>query len=109
MSECLKCALQDEIEDWGRIEERIEAGSREFGDFKVIDFFFDPSPDDYYGEFAQGHESKIYIVFQSGDRYFRKTGHGDSYGNHSWHGPVKEVFPKQVQRIVYEYTETKEA
>lgn len=106
---CLRCALNDNLgKDWGSVERKIENGEKSFGDFKVIDWFFDPMPDDYYGEFSQGHEGDLYIIFEhKGTRYFKKSGTGDSYGSHSWDGPVVEVFPKEVQRIVYVYEEEK--
>ena len=106
---CVRCSLTDSLgRNWDRVENQIQAGQKDFGDFKVIDWFFDPMPDDYYGEFSQGHEGRLYIVFEyKGNRFFKKSGTGDSYGNHSWDGPVVEVFPKEVQRIVYVYEEGK--
>lgn len=103
---CLRCKVTDEIGgNWQTVENQIAAGQKVFGEFQVIDWFFDPMPDDYYGEFSQGHEGELYIVFNYETQYFKKTGTGDSYGNHSWDGPVVEVFPKEIQRVVYIYEE----
>lgn len=109
MSEnCLKCGVHDlgnTHSSWQGVEDAVGRGVRTFNEFEIIDWFFDPMPDDgYYGEFSQGHEGDLYMVFRSADRHFRKTGKGDSYGNHTWDGNVTEVFPKRVEKIVYEYT-----
>lgn len=112
MSECMKCELTDVIDNhggWDAAEDSIDRGSRVIDGFEVIDFFFDPvSDDNYYGEFSQGHEGKLYMVLKKGDRFFRKEGRGDSYGHHYWTGNLKEVYPKRVERVVYEYTFEKE-
>lgn len=113
MSECLRCAVYDvaDVEGgWDKLERRINAGQRNFGEFTVIDWFFDPMPDHYYGEFSQGHEGDLFVVLKHNgqERFFRKTGTGDSYGDHYWTGSVKEVFPKKVEKVVYEYTFEKE-
>lgn len=113
MSEsCLKCAVHDfgaTHSGWDGVEAAVNRGVRNFGEFTLIDWFFDPMPDDYYGEFSQGHEGHLYMVFKhnESERHFRKTGEGDSYGNHTWGGAVTEVFPTRVEKIVYEYTYTK--
>lgn len=109
MSECLKCDVNEignTTHGWNVVEDAINRGTRNFNEFTVVDWFFDPMPDDYYGEFSQGHEGDLYMVFKnnSTERHFRKTGTGDSYCNHVWAGPVTEVFPKRVEKIVYEYT-----
>ena len=111
MSECMRCELSDIVDNdggWDSIERKIKQGYRGFSDFNVIDFFFDPMPDDYYGEFSQGHEGELYIVFEKEGRFFRKEGRGDTYGTHYWTGSLKEAFPKRVERVVYEYTYEKE-
>jgi hypothetical protein len=47
---------------------------------------------DHYGEYYQG-DDEVYIIFQVGDRFFKKTGTMDSYDeDFSWDGPVVEVF-----------------
>lgn len=112
-SECLRCAMYDMADTqggWDAIEGSIDRGHKEFGDFTVIDWFFDPMPGDYFGEFSQGHEGDLFIIFKSNthDRFFRKEGSGDSYGRHYWNGSVREVFPKRVEKVVYEYTFDKE-
>lgn len=116
MSEsCLKCAIHDlgnASLGWQGIEDAVIRGTRNFNEFTLIDWDFDELPDDtYYAEFSQGHEGDIYMVFKHNgtERHFRKTGTGDSYGNHTWDGPVHEVFPKRVEKIVYEYTYDKES
>lgn len=49
-------------------------------------------PKDQYGEAMQGDE-ECYIIFQVGDRFFKKTGYEDSYDEErTWNGPVVEVF-----------------
>jgi hypothetical protein len=102
--------VADSNHGWEGVEDAITHGRREFGDFTVIDWFFDPIPDEYYGEFSQGHEGRLFVVFMHNteDRFFRKEGTGDSYGRHYWNGSVKEVFPKRVEKVVYEYTFEKE-
>jgi hypothetical protein len=48
--------------------------------------------DERYGEYFQG-DDEVYIIFQVGNRFFKKTGTMDSYDeNFSWDGPVVEVF-----------------
>lgn len=109
-NKCLNCDVHDlgNTDGWDDVESAIKGGTRVFGEFTVIDWFFDPSPyDDSYYEFPQGHEGILYIIFhhEGEDRYFRKSGEGDSYGNHKWDGNVKEVYPTKVVKTVYEYTE----
>jgi hypothetical protein len=49
-------------------------------------------PSDNYGEYFQG-DDEVYIIFQVGDRFFKKTGRMDSYDEIlTWDGPVTEVF-----------------
>jgi len=48
--------------------------------------------DTRYGEYLQG-DDEVYVIFQVGDKFFKKTGTMDSYDeNFSWDGPVVEVF-----------------
>lgn len=56
---------------------------------------------DSYGDFIQG-EGEVSMVFQVGDRFFKKTGYQGSYDDErSWDGGVSEVFP--VERTVVTY------
>lgn len=109
-NDCLRCKVYDladgASQGWDGIEAAINRGIREFSEFAVIDWFFDPMPDDYYGEFSQGHEGDLYIVLKhnGSERFFRKSGRGDSYSNHFWTGEIREVFPKKIERVVYEYS-----
>ena len=113
MNDCIRCSVYDMADShggWDAVENSINRGNREFGDFAVIDWFFDPIPDDYYGEFSQGHEGELFIILKhkTENRFFRKEGVGSSYGDHYWTGSVKEVFPKRIEKVVYEYTFEKE-
>ena len=48
--------------------------------------------DERYSEYVQG-DDEVYIIFQVGDRFFKKTGTMSSYDEvFSWDGPVVEVF-----------------
>ncbi len=61
----------------------------------------------YYGEseYPQGTEFTVFVVLEYGDteRYFKKTGTADSYGDINWDsGHVTEVQPKIVSATVWE-------
>lgn len=57
---------------------------------------------DSYGDYNEG-DGEIYMVFQVGDRFFRKEGYQSSYGDdRSWDGAVVEVFPREFTSVVYE-------
>lgn len=58
----------------------------------------------YYGESAlpQGSTFNAFIVFKVGDAYFKKAGSGNSYGRVSWDGELERVYPKIVERYVFE-------
>lgn len=48
--------------------------------------------DERYGEYLQG-DDEVYVIFQVGDKFFKKTGTMSSYDEvFSWDGPVVEVF-----------------
>lgn len=45
----------------------------------------------------------VFAVDTPGERnYYAKHGYGDSYGEITWQGPFKQVFPKQKTVTVYE-------
>lgn len=58
----------------------------------------------YYGESAlpQGSEFKTHIVIKVGDAYFKKTGHGDSYGEVTWDGDLMPVKVREKTVLVFE-------
>lgn len=50
----------------------------------------------------QGNDNqKVYLVFAVGDRFFRKDGRGDSYGDVNWDGVFKEVFKTTETVVVF--------
>lgn len=52
-------------------------------------------PKDHYGEPIQG-EDEAYLIFKVGDRYFKKSGYQNSYGDETtWNGRVTEVFAEE--------------
>jgi hypothetical protein len=58
-------------------------------------------PTDGYGDYLQS-EDEIYVIFQVGNRFFKKTGRMDSYDEiRSWDGPVTEVFGTTKTVIVF--------
>jgi hypothetical protein len=57
--------------------------------------------DGYYDEYLQG-DDEIYVIFQVGDRFFKKTGTLSSYDEiRTWDGPVTEVFGTTKQVTVF--------
>lgn len=59
--------------------------------------------DSYYsGEYPQGSSFEAHLVFRIGESFFKKAGHGDSYGSVEWeHGSVTKVNP--TTRTITEY------
>jgi hypothetical protein len=58
-------------------------------------------PTDGYGDYLQS-DDEIYVIFQVGDRFFKKTGRMDSYDEiRTWDGPVTEVFGETKQVTVF--------
>lgn len=111
MSVRAKCDLADLIEStasgWQGVKDAIERGTRQFGDFEAVDWFFDPIVGGgYYGEgcHEQDHEGEIFIVLKNGEEHFRKIGRSGSYSDdHYWDGPIQKVSPKKVIKTVYEW------
>lgn len=66
----------------------------------------DEMEDGYFtsgSEYPQGTEFEVFVVLQYGDRYFKKSGTADSYGEINWDsGHVTEVKPKLVTATVWE-------
>ena len=44
----------------------------------------------------------LFMVFSIGDKFYRKNGHSDSYGETSWDGAFTEVQPAEKIVTVYE-------
>jgi hypothetical protein len=62
---------------------------------------------DYYGEYPQGWEGKMWITFRVGNRFFRKMGTISSYGDEKWDGRFQEVFATEKTVTVFEFKEEK--
>lgn len=66
----------------------------------------DEMEDGYYAgesEYPQGTEYEVFVILQYGERYFKKTGKADSYGEINWDsGRVAEVKPRIVSATVWE-------
>lgn len=63
---------------------------------------------DSYGEYEQGSEEEVFIIFQVDDPprgilFFKKFGVSDSYGRTNWNGKFRQVFPKVKTVTVYDY------
>jgi hypothetical protein len=95
---------------WESVSYDVSIGrSLGLSEVEVVDYFFDPVPDNSWdGAHEQGHEGDVYMVFKYQDRFFRVSGHSNSYGSLYWDHGIKEVYPKRVEKIVYEYTFEKE-
>lgn len=115
MSNCKRCNFQDYMRethgDWDNVHYYVENyPSKQFGDYVLVDSFFDPVPGEgrgYYGDncHEQGHEGDVWMVFKDPDGlYFKVWGTSNSYGSCTWHG-VKEVVGKVVEKVVYEFKE----
>lgn len=53
---------------------------------------------------SQGDDNQsVWIVVKVDGRFYKKHGTGDSYGEVSWNGFLKEVFPKEKTVVAYEY------
>lgn len=111
---CARCTFQDYMReahgDWENVAYHIEHYNKvEFGEYDLVDSFFDPVPEGvgYYGESCheQGHRGDVYMIFKTPDEKFMKVwGNSSSYGACYWHG-VKEAVGKVVEKVVYEFKE----
>lgn len=54
-------------------------------------------------ELPQGTTFETYVVLKVGEHFFKKTGHGDSYSEVVWNGPLRPVTPKTETRVVYTF------
>lgn len=52
-------------------------------------------------EFSEHYDGDAFMVFQIGERYFRKDGYESSFGGSHWNGEFREVSPKL--KTVYDY------
>lgn len=68
---------------------------------KKTSYTFDDLDDPQYG-LTQGDTFETYIVVRVGDNYFKKIGHGDSYGEITWDGDLVPVTPKVKTIEVFE-------
>lgn len=60
-------------------------------------------PCDSYGEYTQGHIGYIEQVIKlGGESFFKKKGHGDSYGEEVWDGNFSVVVPKTTTIVVFD-------
>lgn len=83
-------------------------------DLGIVELVEIERPDDdvireaYYGDYPQGYEGKIALVFKvtspkdSQIVYVRKEGTVNSYGSESWDGPLTEVKPVEKPVVVFE-------
>ncbi len=114
MSDCIRCKFTDYVQevhgDWDNLAYDVkEYKKTKFGDYSLVDSFFDPVPEGggYYGDgcHEQGHSEDVYMVFEDTQGNFLKVhGRSTSYGSCYWIG-VKEVVGKVVERVVYEFKE----
>jgi hypothetical protein len=87
---------------WSRFEGRNVGYKFKAGDFsctveaKQIDPGY--APNGYDGAYSQGETFETYVVISVGDTFFKKTGTGDSYGEVSWDGEVKQT--KMTEKVV---------
>lgn len=113
-SSCKRCDFQDymreEHGDWENVAYYIrEHKKTAFGQYKLVDSFFDPVPEygGYYGDgcHEQGHSEDVWMIFKGPDDVFFKVyGRSSSYGSCYWES-VKEVVGKLVQKVAYEFKE----
>jgi hypothetical protein len=111
---CARCDftdyMQEEHGDWDNVSYSVkEYNQTVFGEYRVVESFFDPVPGDgYYGDgcHEQGHSEDVYMIFKGpGDVFLKVWGNSSSYGSCYWHG-VKEVVGKVVEKVVYEFKES---
>jgi hypothetical protein len=60
----------------------------------------------YYGgdsPLPQGSEFETYVIVKVGEAFFKKTGHGDSYGEVNWDGDLVRVQAKTKVVTVYDF------
>lgn len=50
----------------------------------------------------QGNETEVWLLFRIEDKFYKKYGTGDSYGDVDWDGPFKEVYKSEKVVTVYE-------
>lgn len=51
----------------------------------------------------QGTTFQTYVVLKVGDKFFKKTGEGDSYSDITWAGDVRPVKAKEKTVVVYDF------
>lgn len=107
MSDCLKCGFEDAMSecgyDWWDLFNRSFSLWVNGFEVKRLDAVKpDDSLMDLYGEYPQGYEGSMWMTFQIGNRFFRKSGTVDSYGNETWNGRFQEVYGKTKTVTVFE-------
>lgn len=98
---CTKCDLENAIldfKDWSWWSLQSDGYTRMLNDTEVVVLSTQLSEDD---EYPQGFEGTCWILFKSGDEFFKKFGTFDSYGTRSWDGRFKKVYP--VEKTILEY------
>jgi hypothetical protein len=90
---------------WSTIEDYPEGHTLRLGDLsaKLVSKKVDPGypANGYDGAWEQGTEFTAHLVLEVNDHFFMKTGTGDSYGDISWDGDLKQVTVKE--RVVKYY------
>jgi hypothetical protein len=107
MSDCVKCGFEEAMLDagydwWDLFNRSFSLWVQGYEVKKVEAKKPDDSLVDLYGEYPQGYEGQMWMVFQIGDQFFRKMGTVSSYGAEQWDGPFREVFGKLKTVTVFE-------
>jgi|SRR3954467_12952855 len=111
-------AIETRIPDWSKFES--EDSRWGYPDNSIFDInlinpvtlvarklkpHFDEMEGSYFGEgeYGQGTTFETFVILSYGDRFFKKTGTADSYGEINWYdGTLSEVKPKVVTATVWE-------
>lgn len=108
---CLACDLHNFILEnytWDALL-RLKRQSTPYGDIAIVSSKTERSDYDSYGEYDQGSSETVWIVFRlepphgAAERFFRKEGTADSYGEVSWDRTFREVKATEKTVTVYEW------
>lgn len=96
--------VEDRILDhggWDRFTYQNDGFVDHFTGVTLVKIFKGNNLYDSYGEYPMGYEGEAYLVFEYDNRFYKKLGTVDSYGEIVWDGKFREVQP--TQKVVVEY------
>lgn len=57
---------------------------------------------DSFGDYEEGGNTEIWVIFEVNGKYYKKFGYQSSYGGREWDGGVVEVTPTTKTITVWE-------